>query len=222
MDSSSESIDSLFQSCTGCMRSHRQDVGVCSEPCFTLLQRALTSESDQPWTFFYMAFESWVTNRVRSYCFRYRLSHGLVDHFVNITFFRYWHSLQGKPHKLRDFQHALNYLRVCARSTVLDSTKNRTETVEQELDTEQLVAPAHIRDDFDALWQLVQDTIEDENDRLLIHCYIVQDRKPKDILAAYPERWQDADEIKVVWQRVRRQLRRSYAIRRWFDIDETI
>ena len=219
-----DSTDTLYENCNSCLRSHVQEMLVCADPCFTLLLRALSpsEESQQGWTYFYLAFESWVTNRVRGFCFRYNLADGMIDHFVNITFFRYWQSLHGKPHKLKDFQHAVNYLRVCAHSTVLDSTKKRGEALEQELDTERLVAPASNRDDFDALWQLVLEAVEDEKDRLLIHCYIVQDLKPREILDEYGDQWRDADEIKVAWQRVRRQLRRSYAIRRWFNINDTI
>jgi hypothetical protein len=215
-------LDQLYTSCSTCLKSQPQNTLSCEDPCYMLLQEALKSDADQPWTYFYLAFEPWVTNRVRGYCFRYNLSDTLVDHFVNITFFRYWQSLNGKADKLNDFQHALNYLRVCARSTVLDSTKNRTETLEQELDTERLVAPAPRRDEFESLWQLVLEEVQDETERLLIRCYVVEDMKPREILEHYPGYWQDADEIKVVWQRVRRQLRRSYAIRRWFDYDETI
>ena len=221
-ESETGNLITLYTSCSDCLRSKSKEMELCSESCFALLNRALTSESDEPWTYFYLAFEPWVNSRVRSYCFRYRLSDTLVDHFVNITFFRYWRSLHGKPEKLTDYRHALNYLRVCARSTVLDSTKNSTQTSDQELDTDQMAAPPVRHDDFDRLWQIVLDEIENDRDRLLVHCYIVQDLKPRSILDEYAGIWEDTYEIKKEWQRVRRQMRRSYALRQWFGIADTI
>jgi hypothetical protein len=187
-----------------------------------LLQRALDSESDLTWTYFYQAFEPWVKSRVRASCFRYGLADDLVDHFVNLTYFRCWRSLHGKADRLKDFRHALNYLRMCTRSAVLDSVKNRPSTAEVELDTERLVTPHQESDDFDRLWQFVLEEVRDEKDRLLVDCYIVQDLKPREILEAYPEHWQDTEAIKTDWQRVRRHLRRNYNIRQWFHVDDTI
>ena len=218
----SDTIESLYETCSQCLRANARTPDLCGQTCFRLLQQALRSEADVPWTDFYQAFEPWVTSRVRTYCCRYRLSDDLVGHFVNLSYFRYWHSLHGKPEKLRDFQHALNYLRICTRSSVLDSMKNRTHALEQELDTDRIIAPPPPNDDFEKLWAFVEEELADDKDRLLVNCYIVQDLKPKEILDAYPDVWHSTEEIKVAWQRVRRQLRRNYAIRQWFGIDETI
>ena len=214
-----QDIESIYQDCKQCIATQMKAVLSCDDPCFTLLNHSLTASTDLPWTYFYRAFEPWVVQRVRGYCFRYQLSDTLVDHFVNITFFRYWKSLQGKPEKLKNFKHALNYLRVCARSTVLDSTKNRIATHEQELDPERLVAPPAEPDEFEQLWSLICQVIPNERDQQLIYCYIVLDLKPREIMREFPGLWPDVNQIKVDWQRVRRQLRRNSEINGWFNVD---
>lgn len=220
--SEANTLDSMYEACSACIQQNPKDTLICEDPCYPLLQQALSSNAEDAWTYFYRAFEPWITSRARGYCFRYSLSDTLVDHFVNVTYFRFWRSLHGKSHKIKDFRHALNYLRTCARSTVLDSIKSSTETNAQELDAERLVAAPTQTNDFDQLWQLVLETFEDAKDQLLVHCYIIQDLKPREILEAYAEHWQSTDEIKVDWQRIRRQLRRNYRVRQWFDIDNTI
>jgi hypothetical protein len=208
----------LCETCRQCIAANSRNIYACGDACFGLIEHALMDDDHDAWTCFYKVYTTPVTTWVAYFSNRYGVSSQFRDLLVNRALFRYWRLLNRRFTKLRDYQHAINYLRLCVKSSVYDYAPPADRFVEVELTPQHATVSDPPVDEFAELWAIIEQELTDPHDRQLTYCYCVLHLKPQAILKHMPGVYADTKQIKTEWQRVRRQLRRNMALRLWFGI----
>ena len=183
----------------GCLENLAQSQSVLQDAnnfCIELFRRALDGESNEAWTAMYRGLETWVTLQVRLFCYKFSVTNENPDFFVNISFFRYWRALRGQfNEKINDFEHSILFLRRVIRSVIVDH--QRKHPIDKEL-VDNMFAHEP-QEPIQELLEVIYQIIDDEKDRLHVHCRLVQRLKPRDIVELYPEHW-SSNQLRVDWQ----------------------
>lgn len=151
------------------------------------------------------------------------------DHWVNRAFERFWGSVG--PERFGHFAglpQLLQYLKLCAHSTLMDEARARRRHRAESLSDEALAGERALTDeapDAEALaieqvtagdlWQAVAAETTGEAERLVAYLTFVQHLKPREIHARHPEHFAAVADVYRVTHNLKERLRRSPRIRRF-------
>ena len=194
------------------------------EPCSTdfaleLFRRAICERNELAWQVIIDEYSQLIRVWVRQQPAADELGE---DEIVNGTFARFWSAV--RPERWDEFETLpalLHYLKLCARSLVIDNARSQRSRVTVSLD--QLASAAvvvHGEEGVIAdlaateLWNLVRGELPDDRERLLAYLSMVCEMKPSEIRARHPARFTSVAEVYRVKRNLLDRLRRNPAILR--------
>lgn len=198
--------------------------------CYELFRRAIVERDTQAWNLVCERF--WP--HVRDWVGRHRLMNlwpESPDALVGEAFARMWRACSADMFaRSQDLTHLLSYLRHCAESALIqharaiqrrqfdvslfesdDETSAPSQSIESlEPETPASETPEEIvmhDQNMRMLWQQVERSLHDEQERLVIYACFVLDMKPREIYARHKSLFNDVREVYRVKERVFTRLR---------------
>jgi hypothetical protein len=212
------SIDQLAHSCaeeTGkFLRQHTSNDRYCLE----LFRRAIAERDDDAWTYIYQQYAplvlTWITQHQGVVLL---LGQDGGAALVNSVFAKFAQALT--PVKMRNFDSLaalLKYLKMCAHSVVSDEVRMRqARQFEETLDSIDEPAIDDPADDVvsalsaQGLWQIIQDELHNEDERILLYLAYVQGLKPGEICSQHRHLFPNVEDVYRIKRNVLERLRRS-------------
>jgi hypothetical protein len=220
---SAMSIDELAQRCAAETEQYARRAPSDSQFCFELLRRALAESVPEAFTRAYQIYERRVLGWVHGHG-SFAQTGEDAGYFASAAWGAFYLSLRGPRFAgFASLDRVLQYLKVCVHSAIVQYIRDQHPAAEP---LEGAPDPAHTPDlaarvEAAEAWRRVEQLFPDDPDRLLARCVLVEDLKPRQILAAHPGRWHDEREISVEIYRIRRALRKDPALRRLLGLDES-
>ena len=153
------------------------------------------------------------------------IPHELEDDWVTRTFERFWMAVGPEGSRFRDLAAALQYLKLCVRSVVLDDVRASQQAAIEpldDLDERRVIGTpgaARTAPDVESvvfdrmasreLWQAVLDSLPDADERLIAYLSFVQGMKPAEIAAQRSDRFAGAADVYRIKRNAIDRLRRS-------------
>ncbi|MGB1249044.1 MAG: hypothetical protein ACPG8W_00310 [Candidatus Promineifilaceae bacterium] len=193
-------IDLLEKHCL--VESQRfQQTGQCkTEFGYELCRRALKLQNESAWTVLMRVYQQLVAHWVRNHP-SFLSSREDEFFFVNRAFERLWRNIACKPQKFEKFtslKGLLRFLKLCVHSAVLDDGPRRSPVDESSIESVEslLIGERGVRlDQRNKFWQIVQQQLNNEAERVAIGGYFLFGMKNREIAAAYPSLFEDAKQI---------------------------
>lgn len=192
--------------------------------CFELVRRAVEARDEHCWR----ELTEIYAEQVASWCRRSGAGEGEVEEMAAAAWVKFWQHYTVR--KLADANGAtaapLAYLKLCARSAVLDERRRQAraqshETVAYEwTDAPDAVAeldPARL--DAAAFWSLIAEHLHDAREQVVVRLTYELGLKPAEIYALHAERFADVREVYKITRNILDRLRRSRALADWLRTD---
>ena len=189
-----------------------------------LFRRALEDGDPAAWEALVSRYRGLVLDWVRR-ARRGPIPHEHEDDWVTRTFERFWLAVGPEGSRFRDLAAALQYLKLCVRSVVLDDVRASQQAAIEpldDLDERRVVGTpgaARTAPDVESvvfdrmasreLWQAVLDSLPDEDERLIAYLSFVQEMKPAEIVAAHAHRFGAVADVYRIKRNAIDRLRRS-------------
>lgn len=199
-------------------------LAIDSSPCFELFRRALGDGNQLAWEAVFQQYQalvgSWAGRQLAT-----RRDHNEIQDYVNRAFERMWAAVsKAKFEQFSDLRAVLAYLKMCAHSAIVEDVR-RANLLDHAVPLDDLAdgaegdspAPADTQTERvvlthearSAVREAVNARLQDEKERLVVHCLFELDLKPKAIYAQHPDVFADVHEIYVIRQVVLERLRRD-------------
>ena len=187
--------------------------------CFELFRRAIIHRNEYAWELIYKQYQRLVSHWVER--------HSLVaaadedrDYFINRAFEKMWRGLT--PEKFADFddlKSLLRYLQMCTHSVIVDYMRRKEQaTLAAQVEEQEVTAMGSgdtaverkilTRERRSDLWRWLSEQLNDDQEYKVIHSSFVLDLKPREIVAQFPESFQDVQEVYRLKEKVMSRLRR--------------
>lgn len=188
--------------------------------CFELFRRAIVDRDERAWALLCAQYRPLLVGWVRRHP-AFRDSGEEVDYFVNGALAKMWSAVT--PQKFADFDNLkslLRYLQLCVASVLTDHV--RTAAFHQRLED----LPPRLEEDGDVdvegralqqaarqeFWEAVNQRLNDEKERLVVHYSYVVGYKPAELYERQKEQFADVREIYRIKENVLSRLRRDEAL----------
>lgn len=208
-------VEQLAEACEQENRSYSRQQASDPRYCFELLRRALLEELPQAFSTVYRIYEPMVRRWVYSHS-QFNLTDENADFFTSIALSKFYFALRGA--KFAQFSHlpqVMSYLKLCAHTAITQYQRDQQRLATVTLDEQEERQPAteEAPQSFEDVWAAICEVLPDEEDQLLVDAVFIQQMKPAELAAKYPQRWDSARAVSVALQRVRRRLRTSDVLR---------
>jgi hypothetical protein len=210
------SLDALAQRCADETQKYRRKEQSDAQFCMELLRRALVDELPEAFTRVYRIYEQQVLAWVYAHA-RFRETDESAEYFAGWALRSFYFGVRGaKFAAFPALSHLLAYLKSCVHTAIAQYVRDQLPPPAAPLDA--VAEPGSEPDlaerlDAGELWDHITRLLPDERDRLLAHCAFSLGMKPRQIHAAYPQRWRDEREISVALYRIRSLLRADPELR---------
>jgi RNA polymerase sigma factor (sigma-70 family) len=184
-------------------------------PTFELLRRAVIAREDGAWA----RLQQLLGGQVTAWCRRSGAGEDDLDEVVQITWVKFWQFYTpAKFETARSLAEVLRYLKLCARSAVLDAVRRRRDTTG--LDPDLAVADTDPTPDAECLdaeeraafWQLVETHLHDERERLLLQLTYEMGLTSAEVQAHRPDLFPTVQDVYRITRNVLDRLRRSHGL----------
>lgn len=190
--------------------------------CFDMIRRAIVERDQHCWS----AMTEIYRDHVLGWCRRSGAAEAELDDLAADTWERFWqHYTEAKLADAgRSTAAVLTYLKLCARSVVLDEARRRERTVTFAAEGQDtagaadpppsLVEPA----DHDAFWRLIDAHLKGDHERLLLHLRYELDLSPADIHRRHPDLFPSVTDVYKTQRNVLDRLSRSKDLPVWLGL----
>ena len=189
--------------------------------CFEIFRRAILSQNERAWSLLVQQYTPQVTAWVER-CESFTAVDEARDYFVNQAFARFWRAFNRDPHKIHKFDSLnklLQYLKLCAYSSVKEHASRHLtpyEVPESEApdlkDDHDPVATVGAAMRAERLWKHVLSVTKTNQERIIAEAYFVYDMKPMEIYSRYSDHFADVKEVRQVKDNFVRRLRRDMEV----------
>jgi len=197
--------------------------------CFELFRRAIRENSQSAWEIIYDQYQSLVTGWVRQHR-GFESSGEEAQFFVTGAFGKISNILTPeKFDKFSDLQSLLSYLKMCVHSVIIDyiriSDRANLQVPFEELKSNvEADNPAPEKQVFDKLdnqsfWAWINERLNDEKERLVIHGIFVLALKPRELCNHFGSVFSEVEEVYRIKQNVMARLRRDSEFRKFLGED---
>ncbi len=220
-------IEEIIGRCRHEAQQFQANGTVISSSAALLFRRAIQQRDQTAWTFIYDFYASHVGEWVRGYLslFGTRLDSQEVASLVNAAFARFFQSFTAEKLAHSDsLMSILYYLKLCTR-TVVSNELRRLQAHSREVlfDVTDLVGCLGIVLDDPAaqviqsvtmqdLWQVIQEELRSEDERLLIYLTCIRDMTPREISRQYAQHFATPSDIYRMKQDALGRLARNHRI----------
>ena len=192
--------------------------------CFELFRRAIRERDQSAWETIYDQYQPLVSGWVKQHK-GFEASGEEVQFFVTGAFAKISRNLTSeKFDKFSDLQSVLYYLKMCVHSVITDYNRV-TGGVFQQVSLDQLGLNMRDTDpateevamagfDNRALWRQLNERLNDEKERLVIHGVFVLALKPRELCDHYAGKFDGVEEVYRIKQNVLARLRRDGEFRK--------
>jgi DNA-directed RNA polymerase specialized sigma24 family protein len=180
--------------------------------CLELFRRAILQRDDAAWAAVYEQYATIVRRWLRT-------KTDDEDEGVTIAFERFWRAVDAtKFARFGSLSAVLQYLKMCAVTAQMDRVRAARSTgAEESLDesTHDLPGGDNVEEavagavDATRFWQMVQDLLADERERLVVYLSYVIGLSPRAICAAHGAEFPDVTEVYRLKRTVLDRLRRA-------------
>jgi hypothetical protein len=196
--------------------------------CFELFRRALEGRDEQAWEAIYRQYGPMAAGWARNHPELMRRGWE-AQQFVNRAFERMLVAIQPQRfQRFHDLSCLLAYLKMCVHSAIVEEAR-KTAALSRMVALDALpaeITPAR-RPEFDSpvdrmafaaelrdtVWRAVNSRLQDDRERLVVHCLFELDLRPKAIFDRYPHAFRNVREIYTIRQVVLERLARDPALR---------
>jgi hypothetical protein len=220
------SLQELAQSCSEETNKFLKQSPSNDRYCLELFRRAIIKRDEGAWSYIYQQYAplvlTWVTQHQSAASLLGQDGSGPL---VNAAFAKFAQALT--PVKISNFETLaaiLKYLKMCVHSVVADEVRARQarqyeetlESIEHEPASddpaEEVVASLSARD----IWQLIQEEVHSEDERVLIYLAYVLGMKPGEISSQQPRYFPSVDDVYRIKRNVLERLRRNRRLQALF------
>jgi DNA-directed RNA polymerase specialized sigma24 family protein len=205
-------IQDLAHRCEEEIARYRRGETHSERDCMDLLRRALTAGDDDAWVAVHRLYSGAVGLWLGD-------SGNEVDAEIAAVFERFWHALRGpKFDRFASLPAVLQYLKMCAYAVKIDRGRaQRAAGQHDSLDERALILPdredvaesAIQQVDAPEFWRIVQEILEDEQERRVVYLSYVIGLTPRDICARHPSDFADARDVYRLKRSALDRLRRA-------------
>lgn len=187
--------------------------------CLELFRRAIVRRDDDAWTSLYQQYAPLVLTWVN----QHQSAASLIGQdggapLVNAVFAKFAQALT--PVKMGNFDSlaaVLKYLKMCVHSVIADEIRSRQarqyeetlEAIEQEPSADDPAEDVVSGLSAQSLWQVIQEELNGEDERLLIYLAYVQGMKPGEICAHNRRYFPSVEDVYRIKRNVLERLRRN-------------
>lgn len=203
---------------------------------FELFRRALAEQDEAAWYALSQLYHGLVLSWVRHHS-KFATSGEEADYFVNRAFERLWRYVALKPGKFDNFTDLasiLQYTKMCAHAAVMDDapaapigcTTLDPEDAESGQRKEAAVGSTQVSNaqqercsslkqnnfieiEQTEFWQTIEKFLLDETERITIFGFFVEGLKNRELLALYPDHFEDAKQVSNKRTSILRRLSRN-------------
>jgi len=194
--------------------------------CLELFRRAIVTRDDDAWTCIYAQYAplvlTWVTQHQSAAPI---LSQDGSSPLVNSAFAKFAQALT--PAKMENFDSLaaiLKYLKMCVHSVVADEVRSRQ--ARQYEETLEMIEHEPASDDpaddvvsnisAQGLWQVIQEELNGEDERVLIYLAYIHGMKPGEISTQHKRLFPTVDDVYRIKRNVLERLRRNRRLQTMF------
>lgn len=202
--------------------------------CYELFRRAIVLRNEEAWRQIYSQYQPQVACWVRAHR-AYPHCNEQVEYFVNAAFAKFWQAIT--PEKFARFDALdglLRYLQMCTASVILDHRRTcqkrillpTLEDAVAQHNPESLPAATPVEQQLDAqaLWEEVSELLKNETERMIAQCVFQLQMSPRDIIAQYPDHFDDPKQLYRIIENMRKRFRRNAVLCQWLtgeDVDDS-
>lgn len=213
------SVTDLARFCTEETNKFLKQTASNDRFCLELFRRAIVHRNDDAWGSIYQQYAplvlTWVTQHQSATPVVGQEGGGPL---VNAAFAKFSQALT--PVKMGNFDSLaaiLKYLKMCVHSVVADEVRSRQarqledtlETITQEPATDDPAEDVVSSMAAQNLWQIIQEELHGDDERILIYLAYVQGMKPSEICLRYRQFFPTVDDVYRIKRNVLERLRRS-------------
>lgn len=196
--------------------------------CLELFRRAIIRRNEDAWTCIYQQYASLVLTWVN----QHQSAASLLGQdgsapLVNAAFAKFAQALT--PAKMDHFDSLaaiLKYLKMCVHSVIADEVRSRQahqyeetlDSIEQEPATDDPAEDVVSSLSAQSLWQIIQEELNGEDERLLIYLAYVQGMKPGEICVQHRQIFPSVEDVYRVKRNVLERLRRNRRLQNLFKL----
>ncbi|SRR5713226_761851 len=222
-------LPDLAACCTCETRKFLAHQAVNNAYCFELVRRAIAEQDDGAWAFIYQHYaplvHTWVTQHPGATAI---IDQQGIAPLINAAFAKFSQAIT--PTKMTHFDTLpalLRYLKLCTASVVTDEVRSHQthqreealDLIEQELTTDDPADGLVDAISAQGLWQLVQNELKNDDERILAELAFLHDMKPGEISRLHPRRFPTADDACRVKRNIVQRLRGSRRLRQMQRLD---
>lgn len=194
--------------------------------CLELFRRAITGRSDDAWACIYQQYAPLVLTWVN----QHQSATALLGQdgsapLVNAAFAKFSQALT--PTKMDNFDSlaaVLKYLKMCVHSVIADEVRSRQarqyeetlELIEHEPATDDPADDVVSHISAQGLWQVIQEELNGEDERILIYLAYVQGMKPSEISSQHSKLFPTVEDVYRIKRNVLERLRRNRRLQLFF------
>jgi DNA-directed RNA polymerase specialized sigma24 family protein len=218
-DFSHFSVTDLAQSCAEETNKFLKQAASNDSFCLELFRRAIVNRDDDAWGSIYQQYAplvlTWVTQHQSATPILGQEGSGPL---VNAAFAKFYQALT--PAKMEHFVSLaaiLKYLKMCVHSVVADEVRSRQmrqfeetlDTITQEPTSDDPADDVVANISAQHLWQIIEEELNSEDERIVIYQAYVQGMKPSEICTLNRQLFPTVDDVYRIKRNVLERLRRS-------------
>lgn len=213
------SVNDLARCCTEETNKFLRNSTSNDRYCLELFRRAIAGRNEDAWTCIYQQYAPLVLTWVN----QHQSAASLLGQdggapLVNAAFAKFAQALT--PAKMGNFDSLaaiLKYLKMCVHSVIADEVRARQtrlyeetlDAIEQEPSSEDPAEDVISGLSVQSLWQVIQEELNGEDERLLIYLAYVQGMKPAEICTQHHQFFSSVEDVYRIKRNVLERLRRN-------------
>lgn len=220
------SVNELARRCTEETNKFLRQSASDDRYCLELFRRAIARRDEDAWACLYQQYAPLVLTWVN----QHQSAAALLGQdggapMVNAVFAKFAQALT--PAKMANFDSLaaiLKYLKMCVHSVIADEVRSRQsrqyeetlDSIEQEPATDDPAEDVISGLSIQSLWQVIQEELNGEDERLLIYLAYVQGMKPAEICAQQRHYFPSVEDVYRIKRNVLERLRRNRRLQAMF------
>ncbi|NTV63232.1 MAG: hypothetical protein HGA65_06810 [Oscillochloris sp.] len=217
------SVDELATRCSEETEKFSRRVASDTQFCFELLRRAMLESGGEALARVFQIYEGQAIRWVYQHS-GFDQTHESADFFARAALAAFYFALRGERFaKFPDLSYALAYLKTCVHTSIAQYLRDQRRHQVLSLDDVPTLAYDPGIDaavNASDLWADIVALLPDPTDQLLARSVFVLGMKPRHIVVAYPQHWQNERDVSLQIYRIRRLLRNAPELRRRMGEDD--
>ena len=184
--------------------------------CFELMRRALAEDSHEAFAYVYQIYERQTLVWVHSHSL-YAQTGEEPEFFARAALSALYFALRGEKFlRCASLPQVLSYLKTCVHTSIMQYLRDQKSARVAPIDDAGEVGTEYDMTEgvsANELWDYICELLPDARSRSLARMALVEDLKPRQIVAAVPAEWHTEREVSVALYRIRQILRGDLRLR---------